>query len=980
MAESDDDTLGLAEAATAGPGADGAAAPVPATGEVLAGRYEVLGVLGRGAFGVVLRARDRVSDTVVALKLLNNTGVRTPESMARVRRELQAAWKVTHPGVVRIYDLIDVGDRLALSMELVDGETLDRHLARVGRLDAEALTALTLDLARALAAAHRAGVTHRDLKPPNIILRAGTGRAVITDFGVSRLPGASEGAGSDGGVAAASSGESAVSLTRSGALLGTPLYMAPEQLLGRRDVGPPADMFALGLVLFEAATGSAPASSSSSLGGLIAERTKTPLRLAAARPDLPFALTSAIDRCLRADAAERTQNGAALRAELESLASSQDITGVHELPPPTAGERAPRRRRALWPLAALVVIAAIAGGIGFRAARRLPSHDRRVGFVVDADAGLTPALQAMAEHRLATDRRVRVVPAADANVLVRLSLAQTGDDVAIAAALGPSRARLTPLTTAHGSSVAAALEALWPTLRARLDDGQRERELDADERAELERWGGHDVTAYLQYRDVVDELFRTIITDVPALSEKLRAVIARDPSWLRPYLALAWVQGGISPSAEKTIAEARLQTARGRDDVGDHILATFGATESAAMARLVPIVDADYRAHPTDILCGWALLNLLYPLRRSSEALSLAAQLNERRPDLQFGSDLQQQYRYQGRNEEIPKLEERWLGRAPDNEQAMVAAVAVALEGGQPAVAETRARQILTLFGRSSQRLQILGDVLVATGSLDDAGSVTDQMLRGDAWSRAFAWYQKGQIALLQGRLVAAREAWVSASRESEPFGSQGPLSQSLEDRASLAEALGDVAERRRALEALEKWAAASGDQLDLMTKRVLLAGVTEPRRCPDIAAMIGGLTDELRDAGERQLTRAAATIGCARCEDVVRLGLSPYERSAASLFAVGACAEKLGNLELARDTFTRALPLRLLAVHVTDEPATVYAILSRYHLGVVLERMGQHAEARAELRRFLDAWGHVDRSLGEVADARRRLAAATTP
>src|SRR5205823_6239138 len=105
-------------------------------------------------------------------------------------------------------------------------------------------------------------------------------------------------------------------------------------------------------------------------------------------------------------------------------------------------------------------------------------------------------------------------------------------------------------------------------------------------------------------------------------------------------------------------------------------------------------------------------------------------------------------------------------------------------------------------------------------------------------------------------------------------------------------------------------------ENVDALTKRVLLAGLDKPRRCPDVAAMVAGLDGELRDSGERQLTRAAATIGCASCDEVVRLGLSPYERSAASLFSVGVCAERLGNLELARDTFTRTIPLRILTAH----------------------------------------------------------------
>src|SRR5207244_955558 len=129
----------------------------------------------------------------------------------------------------------------------------------------------------------------------------------------------------------------------------------------------------------------------------------------------------------------------------------------------------------------------------------------------------------------------------------------------------------------------------------------------------------------------------------------------------------------------------------------DHMLATFGVTDRVQMSKMVPLLDRDFRAHPDDLLCGWQLINLLYPLRRSPEALSVVRQMHERRSDLQFGSDLQQLYRYQGRTAEIPRLEAAWLERAPDNEQAMVAAVAVALEDGRPADAERQAQLILAL-------------------------------------------------------------------------------------------------------------------------------------------------------------------------------------------------------------------------------------------------------------------------------------------
>ena len=139
-----------------------ATAPPPPVnlGDVLGGRYKIIGELGRGGEGVVYRALDVRADELVALKLLDRDAVR----LARFRRELQMARKVTHPSAVRIHDLVELPGRFGLSMELVEGETLERRIERGGKLEAAELFALADDLSQALAAAHAAGVTHRGSK------------------------------------------------------------------------------------------------------------------------------------------------------------------------------------------------------------------------------------------------------------------------------------------------------------------------------------------------------------------------------------------------------------------------------------------------------------------------------------------------------------------------------------------------------------------------------------------------------------------------------------------------------------------------------------------------------------------------------------------------------------------------------------------------------------------------------------------------
>jgi tRNA A-37 threonylcarbamoyl transferase component Bud32 len=324
----------------AGGGADTPSNPSQ-RGDVLGGRYRILAEMGRGAEGVVYRARDLKADTVVALKLLQHDEG-ADERLQRFRRELQMARKVTHPNVVRIYDLVELPGRFGLSMEVVDGEALDVRIAR-GPLTRDEMVRLAHDLARALAAAHEAGVTHRDLKPANVLVRKRDGSAVVTDFGVSRVH-----ADRDARVSSQPDPASPrpVELTREGAIVGTPLYMAPEQLEGHADAGPAADVYAYGAVLHEAATGAA-LHEADTVGELLRLRKAAPAPpLHGARPDLPAWLCDMVDRSLRRDPGERFPSGVELLAAIDPA------------------RRTPRGTHFAWVASAgAVVVAATAGAL-----------------------------------------------------------------------------------------------------------------------------------------------------------------------------------------------------------------------------------------------------------------------------------------------------------------------------------------------------------------------------------------------------------------------------------------------------------------------------------------------------------------------------------------------------------------------------------------------------------------------------------------
>jgi tetratricopeptide (TPR) repeat protein len=258
-----------------------------ATGAVLGGRYRIEGVLGVGGMGVVYRATDLALEVPVALKLLRPELAHREDAFARFRQELLLARQVSSPRVVRIHDLAQHEGRWLISMDFVDGESLDRHLDRTGPMPVDDALRIARQIAEGLAAAHAKDVVHRDLKPANILLDT-RGNAYISDFGVAR--------------SLATSGQ-----TRTGAVVGTPDYLSPEQARGSA-ADARSDLYALGLMLYEMLAGHLPFA-----GGTVAEvlaqrMLQVPPPVTRERKDTPPWLARLVDRLLRPQPAHRFQS------------------------------------------------------------------------------------------------------------------------------------------------------------------------------------------------------------------------------------------------------------------------------------------------------------------------------------------------------------------------------------------------------------------------------------------------------------------------------------------------------------------------------------------------------------------------------------------------------------------------------------------------------------------------------------------------
>jgi serine/threonine-protein kinase len=320
-------------------------------GTLLAERYRILGLVGRGGMGEVYRAEDLRLGQHVALKFLPAAVAGDPQRLAQFHHEVRIARQVSHRNVCRVYDIGEDHGRVFLTMELVDGEDLAALLKRVGRFPEERATEIARQICAGLAAAHECGVLHRDLKPANIMLDA-EGRVRITDFGLAGLVGS-------------------FTDIRSG----TPAYMAPEQLAGR-DVSERSDLFSLGLVLFEIYTGKR-AFDAGTIAELLRQHDEG-VRLSSGTSGRPLeaAVERVIQRCLEREPAARPSSAIMVSAALPGGDPLAAALAAGETPSPAMVAAAGRKDAVPLPYGVMLIALIVVGLGGLIALRNATSFYR----------------------------------------------------------------------------------------------------------------------------------------------------------------------------------------------------------------------------------------------------------------------------------------------------------------------------------------------------------------------------------------------------------------------------------------------------------------------------------------------------------------------------------------------------------------------------------------------------------------------------
>jgi tetratricopeptide (TPR) repeat protein len=372
--------------------APGAPRPAPvrfAQGDLVANRYRIMRFIAQGGMGEVYEAEDITLGERIALKTVSAERVGDPRADEYFRRELLLARRVTHPNVCRLFDVGVHGETRFLTMELLLGQTLAHRIRNGGRFAPDEALPIVRQMAAALAAAHQVGVVHRDFKSHNVIIDAK--RAVVTDFGLARA------------MAGEAKGQS---LSDSGQLVGTPHYMAPEQVEGGT-VGPPADIYALGVVLFEMMTGALPFEGNSAMAIAVKRLTTPPPQPRTLAPKLPERWQQVILGCLERNPADRPPSATAV---FEQLAGEIPVTGP---------VRRVRMHRMRWIALAMLIVLAGAGALVLGRHRPAAAHGRRAVAILGfenragrADAAwLSTALAEMLSTELSAGGELRTIPA-----------------------------------------------------------------------------------------------------------------------------------------------------------------------------------------------------------------------------------------------------------------------------------------------------------------------------------------------------------------------------------------------------------------------------------------------------------------------------------------------------------------------------------------------------------------------------------------
>ena len=964
--------------------------------QLVGDRFRIVRFIAAGGMGEVYEAEDLELHEHVALKTIKPEVAQDERAIARFKREALLARQVTHPNICRIFDLFHhrppeaVGSGSApsvvkfVTMQLLAGETLADRLRRGGMTTAEALPLVT-QMADALDAAHQAGVVHRDFKSTNVMLlprqTGGSPRVVVTDFGLALRPGDE------------ASGRQTFA-TMTGEVLGTPDYMAPEQVEGR-EVTPSTDLYALGLVMYEMVTGSRPFAASTPLAAAVRRLSEKPQSPRALAPDLDPAWESAILRCLQRQPEDRFHR------------AGDVVAALHGGAPAGIGRPQSARRLVLGSalLAVLVVVLAIflsrpAGvlpGDSGPAARDLRSAPRRSVAVLgfknvsgrEDAAWLSTAFSEMLTTELAAGEKLRTIPGENvARMKIELALAET--DAYAPDTLGRIKDRLGVDLVVFGSYVAVGQPGVGTIrLDARVQDSREgqtialvsESSSEADVLELVSRTGARlreklniealppavaaevlasqpaSLDAARRYAEGLAHLRQF---DALAARDLLERAVAADPRFPLAHSALAmtWSTLGYDERARSSASKAfELSTSLSREER----LSVEGAYRETAREwkQAIEIYQTLFRFFPDNLEYALRLANAQLASGASKEALQTIDALRTPGGPLDPRIDLAEAAAAETVSDfkRVLAASQAAAARGQAQGARLIVARAKLLEGtavlrlGEPERAIALYGQARATYAESGDRgglassLNHLGSLLTDHGDVARGVQMYDEALviaRSIGHQHMVARLlsnlaiQKRRAGDLDGSLMLNREA-LTIRRE---IGDRANLAVSLNNIGNVLLDRGDLAG------AAVQYEEAAGIHREIGDRR----GIARARANAAVALKMQGQLARADEANQEALS--------------IRREIADHFGAAISLFNIGELMALQGNLAKAAETFDEALSIqRKLGVG----RGVGYSL---FGLGNVALMQGDGALARTRLEESLD----IRMKLGEKVTAAETL------
>jgi Tfp pilus assembly protein PilF/tRNA A-37 threonylcarbamoyl transferase component Bud32/TolB-like protein len=955
-------------------------APGLAEGELLGGRFQIVRFIARGGMGEVYEAEDQVLRERVALKTIRPDVAGDERAMERFLREVHLARSVTHPNVSRTFDVFHHGALAFLTMELLSGETLAERLAKSGRLTPDEALPLVEQMAAALTAAHEAGIVHRDFKSANVMLepderRPGGVRAVVTDFGLARRDRPGRG--------------SAAPLTETEAVIGTPDYMAPEQIEGRA-ITPATDVYALGVVLYEMVTGEQPFEGDTPLSVALKklkEAAPSPRKLA---PDLPPVWEKTILRCLE-------------RAPADRFASANEVVRVLRGEATATGPATLRRRRKrMAAVAAGLLLAAVAAFVASRALGRRPAAGpaaatvrapRRsiavLGFKNLAgrpeEAWVSTALSEMLTTELAAGDTLRAIPSEDvarvktdlaipeADTLGKETLARVrkniGADLVLLGSYlatgpgegGPIRLDLRLQDTAAGETIALVSEKGSATdfdgLATRAGAQLREKlSLPAVSEAEAAAVRASLPSSPEAARLYAEGLAKLRVYDEVAARDLLERAVAADPGHALAHSALAAAWSGLGYDA-KAIAEAKKAFELSGNLSRETRLVVEGRYRAMSneWAKAVEIYRSLYTFYPDNLDYGLQLVRAQSRSGRPEDGLATIASLEGAFPDA---------------GARVALAEAETARTVSDFRRTEKAAVRAAT------LAEADGARLLAATARLNQAIarRNLGDPKGALAIADQSRKLFAEAR--DPSGLASAINGMGNCRYDLGDLPGAREAYAEVLRIYREVGNKRGEAGAL---GNLANVMGDQGElvpaRRHAEEALALFTeigdeAGVAEQLNNMGAAMVLAGDFRGGRALFERAVpihekigdSGGLAIALNNVAEMEMHESNLAGAGEHFARSLKLFRDSGQKSKAvyPLVGLATVSIEMGDLAGARTMLEEGLQT---CRESDDKHESAYALT---YLGVVAAAQDRAPEARKSFEEALK----IRTDIGEPAAA----------